>query len=101
MKTGRNPAMRHLTRARRVPVAWLLEQHVRENFELVYATTDGVAADVFAASTLAPIEWAESRKLISVFGTSDGMYDATRRDRPPSVTLAFARLCCCFLLYFL
>ena len=32
MKTGRNPTMRHLSRTHRVSIAWLHEQHHREQF---------------------------------------------------------------------
>ena len=69
LKTGRNPTMRHLSRTHRVSVAWLHEQHVRENFQFGYVSTDGMAADIFAKSTHAPATWTEARKQINVFAT--------------------------------
>ena len=62
---GRNPAMRHLSRTRRVSVAWLHEQHAREGFDFEDASTDGMAADIFTKSTHVLAKWTEARKLIN------------------------------------
>ena len=52
IRTGRNPTMRHLARTHRVSVAWLHEQHQREDFEFSYIDTDSMAADMFTQSIL-------------------------------------------------
>ena len=54
MKTGRAPTVRHLSRTHRVSAAWLHEQHVKENFDVDYVSTDGMAADLFTRSTHIP-----------------------------------------------
>ena len=62
LKTGRTPTMRHLSRTHRVCVAWLREQHVREEFDFGYVSTDGVVADTFTKSTQVPAKWTDARK---------------------------------------
>ena len=67
IRTGRNPTMRHLARTHRVSVAWLHEQHQREDFEFSYVDTDNMAADMFTKSIPNPQKWFEARKSIRVF----------------------------------
>ena len=56
MKTGRNPTMRHLARTRRICVAWLHEQHLREGFEVDYINTNSMLAYIFTKPTPSPIK---------------------------------------------
>ena len=48
VKTGRNPTLRHFERTHRVPVAWLHEVYEKNTFfNLVYANTDDMIADLY------------------------------------------------------
>ena len=78
LKTGRNPTMRHLPRTHRVSVAWLHEQHIKENFEFAYVSIDGMVADIFTKSIHVPAKWTEARKNIIVFGNMDEWHDTIR-----------------------
>ena len=82
VKSGRNPTMRHLSRTHRVSVAWLHEQHVREEFDFEYVTTDGMAADIFAKSTHVPATRIEARANINVFSSIDELQDVISLGRP-------------------
>ena len=42
LTTGRSPTMRHLARTHRICVAWLHEQHQREDFHFDYVTGKSV-----------------------------------------------------------
>ena len=85
--------MRHVSRARKAFVAPLHAQRARGNFYFACASTDGVAVDVFTASTPAPATWAESRKRINVVGRVSEWQDAVRRDRPKPPEVAVACRC--------
>jgi hypothetical protein len=84
LRTSRNPTLRHLARTRRVSVAWLHEQHQREDFEFSYIDTDNMAADMFTTSIPNPQKWCEARKSISVFSSMEELHDAVRASRPAS-----------------
>ena len=68
MQTGRSPTMRHLSRTHRVSVAWLYEQHQRENFASSYVPSNDMAADIVTKSISQPDGWVHARKKINVFG---------------------------------
>merc|ERR1712074_178843 len=56
-QTGKNQAMRHLGRTHGITVAWLHETHSRVGFELVYASSAMMAADVFTKAFTNPHAW--------------------------------------------
>ena len=66
LKTGRNPTMRHLSRAHRVSVAWLHEQYERGNFTFTCVKSSDMAADIFTKSIPNPDGWRSARQKINV-----------------------------------
>ena len=93
LKTGRRPTLRHLARAHRVSVAWLHEQHARENLELTYVSTDGVAEGIFKKSIHVLAKRTEARKNISSFGSMDELHDTIRRSQQLPNAGAVACVC--------
>ena len=79
MKTGRNPIVRHLTRTRRVPFAWLHEQYQRVDFCFMYVSSDDMVAGIFTKSICHPQKWASARKSVNVFDGLDELEVAVRR----------------------
>jgi hypothetical protein len=71
METGRNPTMRHLTRTHRICVAWLHEQHKREDFHFDYVKSHRMVADMYTKSIPSPSKWDECRKSIHVYRGQD------------------------------
>ena len=77
----------------RVSVAWLHEQHVREDVDFDSVSTDGMAADALTKSTHVLAKWIEARKLINVFASADELMSLVTSKRSGHQVTVVACLC--------
>eukprot|EP00972_Heterocapsa_arctica_P098895 14592786-Heterocapsa_arctica.AAC.1 len=71
LKSGENPTMRHLGRARRVHLAWLSEVFRKcDQVHIAYCNTDEQAADLLTKGFTNPQVWERVRSLIGVMPIS-------------------------------
>ena len=66
IKTGRNPALRHISRTHGVNVAWLHEIFQRPEYRLCYQPTLGQCSDIFTKPFTTAAAWRHACDLIGV-----------------------------------
>ena len=70
VNSGRNPTMRHLGRAHRIPIAWLHERIILEDkdpVDLTYCESVHMAADVYTKAFTDATAWEHACVLINHF----------------------------------
>ena len=67
VETGKNPSMKHLPRAHRIPISWLHEQHAGKQFVLEYTKSSAMAADIYTKAFSDLVKWQHACKLINLF----------------------------------
>ena len=68
IKTGKNPATRHMGRTHRVQSAWLHEVFQEPDCILSYQPTDGQASDIFTKAFTDVDKWSSVCGLVGLMG---------------------------------
>ena len=66
IRSGRNPTMRHLSRTRQVPIGWIHERCLNNDFEFVREAGTKMPPDIFTKMFSDKAKWTAARHLINV-----------------------------------